>query len=83
MKYNKLPITITEQVEKLNTFFKAQAPLNRTVTIPPTSWEQWCGNPIHSGCDEGRGAIADTQDTISSVQCTNDPSKAAIVIRVY
>jgi hypothetical protein len=65
----------------LNTEFKTQIPLYRTLVIPPTSWQQWCGNPVHGGCGEGAGEIADTQDTISKIQCTNDPSKAAIIIQ--
>lgn len=65
----------------LGTAFKTIAPIYRTVTIPSTSWEQWCGNPVHAGCGEGRGQIADTQDTIRLIQCTNDPSKAAVVIQ--
>lgn len=66
----------------LNTVFNTQIPLYRTVTIPPTSWQQYCGNPVHGGCGEGRGQIPDTQDTISRIQCTNDPSKAAVIIQV-
>ncbi|MCC2624338.1 MAG: hypothetical protein K0R14_211 [Burkholderiales bacterium] len=66
----------------LNTAFKSQSPLYRTLTVQSTSWEQWCGNPCHAGCGEGRGQIADTQDTISSIQCTNDPSKASMIIQV-
>lgn len=65
----------------LNTAFRTQVPLYRTLILPSTRWEQWCGNPVHGGCGEGPGQIADTQDTISKIQCTNDPSKAAIIIQ--
>lgn len=64
----------------LNTAFKTMTPLYRTITIPSTSWQQWCGRACHFGCGEGPGQIADTQDTISKIQCTNDPSKAALII---
>jgi prepilin-type N-terminal cleavage/methylation domain-containing protein len=67
---------------QLNTAFQTQVPLYRTLTIPSTSWEQWCGGACHFGCGEGPGQIADTQDTITSIQCTNDPSKASMIIQV-
>ena len=68
--------------DQLNTAFQTQVPLYRTLLVPSTRWEQWCGNAVHIGCPEGKGVIPDTQDTIRSVQCTNDPSKAAVIVRV-
>ncbi|MCC2644928.1 MAG: hypothetical protein K0R94_706 [Burkholderiales bacterium] len=70
-----------EYSDKLNTAFMTQAPLYRTLKIPSTSWVQTCnGKWCHFGCGVGPGQIGNTQDTISSIQCTNDPGKAAVMV---
>lgn len=51
-----------------------------SLLINSTQWHQQCPHEVHGGCNSGWGNIGNTQDTISSINCTNDPSKAGIII---